>query len=105
MYRGRARITPLEGKTIRAESELWVQTCRHALSRAPARAEAPWRSLLQAARVVGAQDEEWKKVVDTTFGVASDVEWEKEMRELVGYAELSREEVSQVIRTRTDCER
>lgn len=105
MYRGRARITPLEGKMILTEAELWVQTCRYALSRAPARAEAPWRSLLQAARVVGAQDGQWERIVDATFGTASDADWEQEMREVVGLAELSREEVSQIIRTRTDCER
>ena len=54
---------------------------------------------------MGAQDEGWDKIVDATFGMASDGEWEKEMKVLVGFAELSREEVGQVIRTRIDCER
>lgn len=105
MYRGRGRVSPAEGRAIRAECELWVETCRHALSRAPARVEAPWRSLLQAARVVGAEGELWEKVVDATFGTASDQDWEAAMVDLVGFAELTREEVGQVIRTRTDCER
>ena len=106
MYRGRARITPLEGRRIQAECELWVQTCRHALSGVGAgRAEAPWRGLLQAARIVGAQDGEWEKVVEGTFGMGSDAEWEEGMVENAGFSELTREEVGQVIRTRTDCER
>ena len=60
--------------------------------------------MLQAARVVGAQDSEWTRIVDATFGTASDREWEEVMTEVVGFAELSREEVTQIIRTRTDCE-
>ena len=104
-YRGRARISPQEGRTILAECELWVETCRIALSRGPGRAEAPWRPLLQAARIVGAQGDAWTKVVDITLGPASDEEWETAMTELVGYAELGREEVSQILRSRTDCAR
>ena len=106
LYRGRARVAPAEGRAIMAECELWASTCRHALPRAPAaRIEAPWRGLLQAARVVGAQGELWAQVVDATLGVASDEQFEEAMRELVGFAELSREDVTQIIRTRTDCER
>ena len=105
MYRGHGRIPPHEGRALRAEAELWVQTCRHALAPNSARAEGPWRPLLQAARVVGAQDDVWTRLVDATLGMADDDTWEAQMRELVGVAELSREEVGQVIRTRTDCER
>ncbi|KAI0095281.1 TIP-1 family-domain-containing protein [Irpex rosettiformis] len=105
MYRGRTRITPQEGRTILAECELWVETCRHALAKAPARAEAPWRSLLQGGRIIGAQGETWVKVVDATLGTSSDSEWETVMVELIGFAELTREDVSRIIRTRADCDR
>lgn len=105
VYRGRARVTPYEGRRILAECELWVETCRQALVRGTARAEAPWRSLLQAGRIVGAQGEVWERVVDATFGTLSDSEWEEVMVEVAGWAELTREEVGQIIRTRTDCER
>jgi RAD50-interacting protein 1 len=107
MYRGRGRVTPSEGRVLRAECELWAETSRHALARRTpaARVDAPWRPLLQAARVVGAQDGEWTRVVNATLGTASDAEWEAAMVEVVGFAELSRDEVGQIIRTRTDCER
>lgn len=105
MYRGRARITPQEGKTILAECELWVETCRLALARGPGRAEAPWRPLLQAARIVGAQDDGWRRVVDATLGTATDEEWEAVMVETLGLSELTRQDVGQIIRTRTDCAR
>ncbi|KAI0706059.1 RINT-1 family protein [Cytidiella melzeri] len=105
MYRGRARVTPHEGRTILAECELWVETCRHALAKASVRAEAPWRSLLQAGRIIGAQGEAWMKIVDATLGTGSDGDWEAVMVDVVGLAELSREDVSRVIRTRADCNR
>ena len=105
MYRGRTRVTPQEGRTILAECELWVETCRHALAKSAARAEAPWRSLLQAGRIIGAQGETWVKLVDATLGTNSDSEWEAVMVDVVGFAELTREDVSRVIRTRADCDR
>lgn len=105
MYRGRARITPKEGRIILAECELWVETCRHALSKFAARAEAPWRSLLQAGRIVGAQDESWSKIMDATFGAVDDQQWEAVMTDVVGLSEMSREDVSRVVRTRVDCDR
>ncbi|KAF7792494.1 hypothetical protein EIP86_003535 [Pleurotus ostreatoroseus] len=102
MYRGRARISPAEGRALRAECELWAETSRVALARMAGRSEAPWRPLLQAARVVGAQGEEWTRVVDATLGPTTDEEWERVMVDVVGFAELGREEVSQVILTRMD---
>lgn len=107
MYRGRGRISPVEGKAIRAESELWAETSRHALlpSGAAPRAEGPWRMLLQAGRVVGAQGAEWERIVDATFGVADDQEWEQAMLDVVGLGEMSREDIGRVARTRTDCGR
>ncbi|KAI0344153.1 hypothetical protein BDW22DRAFT_1355453 [Trametopsis cervina] len=106
MYRGRSRVTPDEGRALLAECELWVETCRHALARTPsARVEAPWRALLQAARIIGAQGEVWEKIVDVTFGMEGDQEWEAVMTDVVGLAELSREDASRVIQTRTDCYR
>lgn len=73
--------------------------------KASARAEAPWRSLLQASRLVGAQGEEWTKIVNATVGVADDQEWEAVMTNVVGLSEMSREDVGRIVRTRTDCDR
>ncbi|OCH88619.1 RINT-1 family protein [Obba rivulosa] len=106
LYRGRGRISPQEGRNITAESELWAETCRIAMGRGErTRTEAPWRQLLQASRLLGLDGVMWQKAVDTTLGVSSDHDWEEVMLELVGYSELPREEVSQILRTRTDCER
>ncbi|KAH8100492.1 RINT-1 family protein [Cristinia sonorae] len=103
IYRGRTKLTAQQGKVILAEFELWAETCRLALARIPAmRSEAPWRSLLEAGRIVAADGERWRGIVQSTFGMNQDQEWEKNMLELVGFAELSREEVGQIIRTRAD---
>ncbi|KAI0935935.1 hypothetical protein AcW1_000312 [Taiwanofungus camphoratus] len=106
LYRGRGRISPQEGKAIMAESELWVETCQLALARTErARVESPWRQLLQASRLVGAEGIVWQEVVDATLGVSGDQQWEEVMLETVGFAELGREEAGQILRTRADCER
>ncbi|KAK7694298.1 hypothetical protein QCA50_001480 [Cerrena zonata] len=105
LYRGRSRITPDQGKVIMAESELWAETCRLALAKSgTGRTEAPWRGLLEASRIVGADGEAWRKIVDSTFGVLNDEEWEAVLTEMVGFSELGREDVGQVIRSRTDSE-
>jgi len=102
-YRGRTKLTSYQGKLVLAEFELWAETCRQALSKLPAtRSEAPWRSLLQAGRIVAADGERWKSIVETTFGMDQDQDWEEKMLQLVGFSELSRDEVGQVIRTRAD---
>ncbi|KAH9937391.1 TIP-1 family-domain-containing protein [Fomitopsis serialis] len=96
-YRGRGPIL--------AESELFVETCQIALARSDrSRAEAPWRQLLQASRLIALEGNQWQKAVDATFGVTADQDWEEVMLDAVGATELSREEVGQVLRTREDCE-
>ncbi|GBE78415.1 hypothetical protein SCP_0113030 [Sparassis crispa] len=73
LYRGRGRIGLQESKIILAECELWVETCRLALARDErARAEAPWRPLLQAGRLLCVEGEAFAKVTDKCFGVAGD---------------------------------
>lgn len=103
IFRGRTKITSLQGKIIMADCELWAETCRIALPRAgAARVEAPWRSLLQAGRMVGVDGEGFQKVSDVTFGAADDGEWEKTLIEVVGLSELGREEVGQILHSRAD---
>ncbi|KZT74918.1 hypothetical protein DAEQUDRAFT_659434 [Daedalea quercina L-15889] len=105
-YRGRGRIDLHEGKAILAESELFVETCQIALARSDrSRAEAPWRQLLQASRLIALEGSRWQQVIDSTFGVTADEDWEEIMLETVGAAELGRQEVEQILRTREDCER
>ncbi|KAI0666341.1 TIP-1 family-domain-containing protein [Trametes maxima] len=105
LYRGRARASVHEGKAILAEAELWVETARTALKEERPRVEAPWRAYLQAARLLAGEGAEWERIVDATFGMGSDGEWEEVMLEHVGLCELPREEVQQVLRRREDCER
>ncbi|KAI0724222.1 RINT-1 family protein [Cerioporus squamosus] len=105
LYRGRARATPQEAKTVLAEAELWVETCRVALKEDYARVEAPWRPFLQAVRLLAAEGDAWTKIVDATFGMASDGEWEEVMLDTVGLCEFPREEVQGILRRREDCER
>lgn len=47
----------------------------------------------------------WSKVVNATFGIKRDDEWEELLIEHVGLCEISREEVAQVLRCREDCDR
>ncbi|RDB28861.1 RAD50-interacting protein 1 [Hypsizygus marmoreus] len=105
LYRGHFDLH--EGRSIRAESELWVETCHTALggslSGGRARVEAPWIKLMQASRLASADGETWTTLVDVTFGTHADEEWETSIVDLVGSAELSREEVMRTLRRREDC--
>ncbi|KAI0786115.1 RINT-1 family protein [Abortiporus biennis] len=107
-YRGRTRLTPAQGKVIQAEAELWVETCKFALSKGASinvvRAEVPWRKLTEAARIVGSEGDVWKKICEATLGGVNDEDWEQVIVDVVGVSELTREEVGQVLRTRVDFE-
>ena len=105
LFRGRSLTTLMEAKAVLAEAELWVETCRVALKEERGRVEAPWRPFLQAARLLAAEGDAWAKVVDATFGVASDSEWEDMMLDFVELCEFPREEVQTILRRREDCER
>lgn len=104
LYRG--DFSAHEGAAILAECELWVETCHAALGRGfhggRNRVEAPWSRMLQAARLVGADEELWRHLVDRTFGVDSDVEWEGFVTEVLGSAEFSRAEVGRILRCRRE---
>ncbi|EIN13385.1 hypothetical protein PUNSTDRAFT_129073 [Punctularia strigosozonata HHB-11173 SS5] len=107
-YRGRGRILPAEGASIHSECELWLETSRSALAGTPgvtaARTEGPWRRLLEAGRLFGLVGDDWRKVMLMTFGAHEDEKWEELVAGVVGFSELSREEVGQILRTRSDCE-
>nr|VWO99552.1 N/A [Ganoderma boninense] len=105
LYRGHARATLPEAKTVLAEAELWVETCRVALKEDRGRVEAPWRPLLQAARLLAAEGDAWQKIIDSTFGFSNDSEWEEAILDIVGLCEFPREEVQGILRKREDCER
>jgi hypothetical protein len=104
LFRGRARLSARAGRALRAEAELWADTCARALGGAApgARAQAPWRRLLTAARVLGAEDGVWRKLVLVTLGGHDDAAWRDAVADAIGVCELNREEVAQVIRTRID---
>lgn len=109
MHRGRGRIGTREAKEILNECELWLETCRLALSaqgKRPGRiAEGPWRRLVEAGRLVASQGAAWEKIRDSTFGMAGDEEWEKGILDIVGMAELTRDEVGTILLTRADCDK
>ncbi|KAF9015481.1 TIP-1 family-domain-containing protein [Cyathus striatus] len=105
LYRGSFDLR--EGKIMRAECELWVETChavlQGSLGGGKQRVEAPWAKLLQAARLVGTEGEAWNEVVDATFGVQSEETWENIMLKTVGITELDRQETANVLKRRVDC--
>ncbi|KAG6817637.1 hypothetical protein H0H87_006265 [Tephrocybe sp. NHM501043] len=105
----RSRFDLIKGKSIRAECELWVETCHVALSGGltggRARVDAPWMKLLQAASLASTEGEAWSAIVDVTFGTLSDGAWDSAMTQAVGPIELGREEVIKTLRRREDCTR
>jgi hypothetical protein len=105
LYRRQREVTDVERKALQREGELWVETCRLALPGSGERVEVPWRRLVQAGRILGADDEVWTEILKVSFDdVGPDAEeWETRVTELIDGAELSREEVRMIARTREDC--
>lgn len=96
LYRGHIPLS--EAKLISTECELWVETSRIALGPStPAnRAEAPWRNMLQAGRLIGL-DEETKERVMRLMYQGEDA-WEQTMIDVVGLCEMEREQVMKCLR-------
>jgi hypothetical protein len=106
LYRGSHQVSIREGKGLLAECELWIETCRVALQGVSRnRVEAPWSYLHQAAKLVDLEGDAWARVIEATFGMSSDEDWEKVMTEVIGECDLSREDVTRVLRSREDCDR
>lgn len=103
LYRRPREVTDVERKALQREIELWVETCRLALPGAGERVEVPWRRLIQAGRVLGADDEVWMRILKVSFDDVGLEEWETGMVELMDGVELSREEIRMIARTREDC--
>jgi RAD50-interacting protein 1 len=62
LYRRPHEVTKAERRTLQREIELWVETCRLAIIDAGDRVEVPWR-LVQAGRILGADDEVWTQIL------------------------------------------
>lgn len=102
LQRGERQVTPHDGRHIRSECELWVQTCHTALAgSAGVRVDAPWGRLLQAGRILGAE-EEFRELVQSTRRERDEQKWRELMLGLTGEAELSRNEALEVMRLRSD---
>ncbi|KAG7098927.1 hypothetical protein E1B28_000822 [Marasmius oreades] len=100
LYRG--HISSSEGKAALAESELWVETCQTGLAGSLGggrkRVETPWARLVQAGRIVGADEETTSQITHATFSTLSQKEWEEQMISMIGFQELDREEVGRLLR-------
>lgn len=89
--------------SVRAECELWAETCQVALRTSRARAEGPWGRLLVAGRLLGAGRREVEKVIDEVLGGQGDG-WEDALDAVtsLGSGGLGKEEVKTVLRLRDD---
>jgi hypothetical protein len=103
LYRRPREVTDVERKALQREIELWVETCRLALPGGREHVEVPWRRLVQAGRILGADYEVWTEILEVSFDDVGLEEWETKMMTLMGGVELSREEVRMIARTREDC--
>jgi hypothetical protein len=103
LYRRPREVTDVERKDLQREIELWVETCRLAFPGAGEHVEVPWRRLVQAGRILGADDEAWAQILKALFDDVGLEEWEIRIMNLVGGVELTREEVRMIARTREDC--
>lgn len=81
-----------------------METCHAALggclSGGRNRVEAPWLNLLQAGRLTGAEGDAWERIVNMTFGMQGEEEWEEAMVDIVGPNNMGREEVGRILRSR-----
>jgi hypothetical protein len=102
LYRRPREVTDVERKALQREIELWVETCRLALPGAGRQVEVPWRRLVQAGRVLSADDEVWAQILKVSFDDAGLEEWETRTMNLMDGVELSREEFRMIARTRED---
>lgn len=104
LYRG--HFSSREGRTIRAECELLVETCHIAISDSRPggrqRVEAPWSKVLQAGRLVGATAEDWEFIKNATLKGINDDDWGQVMLDKTGLNEMSREYIKQVLDRRQD---
>lgn len=98
LYRG--HVTAVQGVSILAECQLWIETCQVVVGRNTSRIGSPWLKLLYPARIISATGEPWSHLVDAALG-ASDKDW-AEILGKVGVQDMTKEEVIQIIRTRED---
>ena len=103
------RLTLQEGKRFYSEYQLWVESCqvalRGTLGDSKARVETPWRRLLQAGRLLSAEGAVWTAILDATFGMQSNDEWERTVYGHLSPLQLEREDVAKILQMREDCDR
>lgn len=104
LYRG--HLSQQDGKIIRAECELWVETCYTAVDSALGggrlRVQAPWNKLLEASRLIALDRDAWDKITQATSGGTSNSAWEETVVAMVGISELERTELTEILKRRQD---
>ncbi|KAF9458336.1 TIP-1 family-domain-containing protein [Collybia nuda] len=107
IYRG--QFEQHEARKILAECELWARTCHGALhgglGGGHERVDGPWRKLIQAAKVAGAEGESFSAIADATFGSLTDEQWETSMIQITGNVEMGRAETMSILKRRSDSSR
>ncbi|KAG8748050.1 hypothetical protein FRC10_009802 [Ceratobasidium sp. 414] len=99
LHFGRGRLTPARGVAFAREAGLWVEASQMALPNR--RVDAPWQRLLDGARLVAIkQGEDFEAAKDVLWN-GTEEQW-SEFAEAIGVKGLSRQEMQDALRARSD---
>ncbi|EJT98224.1 hypothetical protein DACRYDRAFT_71286 [Dacryopinax primogenitus] len=103
LHTGRGRYTPESGVMFTRESLAWVEVCQGAVGSRVPRVGRTWERLVDAGVILGLDAAEFGAAMRLVWG-GSDKEF-SEWKVKLGVNAMSREEVMEVMRARSDCGR
>ncbi|KZO97338.1 hypothetical protein CALVIDRAFT_513639 [Calocera viscosa TUFC12733] len=103
LHAGRGRYSPESGATFTRESQAWVEVCQGALAGKVLRVGRGWERLVEAGKILGIDAVDFGAAMRIVWG-GSDKEF-SEWKDKLGLRVMSREQVMEVMRARSDCGR
>jgi len=103
LHAGRGRYTPESGAIFTRECQAWVEACAGSGGGKVGRVGRGWERLVEAGRLVGMEAPDFAQAMKMVWS-GSDKEF-AQWKEARGLRVLSRDEVKDVMRARSDCGR